>query len=155
MQSANGDPREVNGVDKRNILRLDWSDVTHEVNRLASYLKANREVPHTIIGVTRGGLIPAVMLSHQIGVSRVETVICQLRDGYSGLSTINPKWNGRGVLVLDDLWDSGRTFITLHDLMPSANFAALYHKDPEARITLEWPGQAVASDQWLIFPWER
>ena len=69
--------------------------------------------PDYIVGVTRGGLIPAVMMSHYTGI-KMHTLDVRLRDADHG-----PESNcwmseeagaGKRILILDDINDTGETF---------------------------------------------
>ena len=68
--------------------------------------------PEYIVGVTRGGLIPAVKMSHYTGI-KMHTLDVRLRDGDIQESN---EWfqkqakEGTNILVLDDINDTGETF---------------------------------------------
>ena len=70
--------------------------------------------PDYIVGVTRGGLIPAVMMSHYTGV-KMHTLDVRLRDG-DGVGPESNCWMseeagaGKRILILDDINDTGETF---------------------------------------------
>ena len=69
--------------------------------------------PDYIVGVTRGGLIPAVMMSHYTGV-KMHTIDVRLRD--ADHSPEHAVWMaeeagaGKRILILDDINDTGETF---------------------------------------------
>ena len=70
--------------------------------------------PDYIVGVTRGGLIPAVMMSHYTGI-KMHTLDVRLRDG-DGVGPESNCWMseeagaGKRILILDDINDTGETF---------------------------------------------
>tara|TARA_B100001093_G_scaffold216852_1_gene208095 strand:+ start:774 stop:1091 length:318 start_codon:yes stop_codon:yes gene_type:complete len=70
-----------------------------------------------IIGLSRGGLIPAVVLSHKLDIP-VTPLVWSTRD--SGEKEI-VEWipedliNGAKYLIMDDIVDSGQTITTLLD----------------------------------------
>ena len=69
--------------------------------------------PDYIVGVTRGGLIPAVMMSHYTGV-KMHTLDVRLRD--ADHSPEHAVWmaeeagDGKRILIIDDINDTGETF---------------------------------------------
>ena len=74
---------------------MDWNDVGISIHSIANQIKANNKGYDSIYGVPRGGLIPAVMLSHRLGLP---------------LATRSRAKSGEGnVLVVDDIADTGRT----------------------------------------------
>lgn len=67
-----------------------------------------------IIGLTRGGLIPAVHLSHKLGVPML-SLNWQTRDSNLRLipDDIKKLINNKKILIVDDIIDSGLTFKNL------------------------------------------
>ncbi len=68
--------------------------------------------PEYIVGVTRGGLTPAVMISHYLDVP-LQTLKISLRDHEtceSNLWMAEDAFNSKNILVVDDINDTGATF---------------------------------------------
>ena len=86
-----------------------------------------------IYGVPRGGLCLAVALSHAMQQPL--------------LSEPNPE-----ALIVDDVYESGRTLQALKARFPHAGFAVWVSKRPP----LWWHAAEVADQAaWLLFPWEN
>ena len=68
--------------------------------------------PDYIVGLTRGGLIPAVYLSHYLDVP-METLKVSFRDSTSesesNLWMAEDAFNGKNILIVDDINDTGAT----------------------------------------------
>jgi xanthine phosphoribosyltransferase len=67
--------------------------------------------PDYIVGITRGGLLPAVMISHYFDVP-CETLKVSLRDNSESESNLwmaEDAYNGKKILIVDDINDSGAT----------------------------------------------
>lgn len=109
---------------------LTWADVEGYVHELAHQINKSGWRPDYVVGVTRGGLVPAILLSNLLGVP-METLKVQLRDGgecesntwmaedafgYVSLEereVLKSRWDGskrKNILVVDDINDSGATF---------------------------------------------
>ncbi|MBV9078017.1 MAG: xanthine phosphoribosyltransferase, partial [Methylobacteriaceae bacterium] len=60
---------------------------------------------------------------------------------------------GAGVLVVDDLTDTGRTALVVREKLPNAHFATVYAK-PAGRPTIDTFVTEVSQDTWIYFPWD-
>ena len=114
-----------------NKIILSWNDIQSLVDTLC--VKISKELPQvdSITGISRGGLIPAVLISHKLNLKYTED--------------ITPT-----TLVVDDICDSG---VTIRDCKADYT-ATLYHKPNEvAKPTLF--AEEVNTSKWIIFPWEQ
>lgn len=124
---------------------------------------------HMIVAIGRGGWIPAVMLSHRL---KIRTVIPIVAVGWGGseeseesrtfrhpdteLSFMRPIYrlmHQAGVLVVDDICDTGETFKKLRRFLPLARFVTLMNK-PEGGDHCNYSVRAVPQSSWVVFPWE-
>lgn len=152
------------------IWTLDWKEITNFCETIAhQVVEAELEVS-MIVGVSRGGLIPATMLAHLLDVRRVgsfqlgsyeagiQGAIQDLEDKNHLVTSIERAQN---VLVVDDIVDSGATLNYLRSrFWPQGcklAYAALTckcHKAPEG----SWPdfvGVQIYEPTWVEFPWEQ
>ena len=142
----------------KNKIYLDYSDVLsmcHNLEDIASKLK-----PDLIVGIVRGGLLPALHLSHALE-RPMETVTWQTRDEtrqqFNGIVD-NYIMGDNIVLFVDDINDTGRTFKDLAkayntNTKPNVHFISLVEKTASdfhgtAALTLDDP-------RWIVFPWEK
>ena len=84
----------------------------------------------SVMGLPRGGLIPAVLISHELGLPYV----------------LHP---GKNTLVVDDINDTGHTL----SKAPGAYWAVLHNK-PTSKFKDCIYAKEVG-DQWIVYPWER
>ncbi len=87
--------------------------------------------------ITRGGLVPAAIVARELDVRLIETIsIVSYRD-YKNQSTPEVvktiegrllATQGQGLLVVDDLVDTGKTAKVVRELLPKAHFATVYAK---------------------------
>ncbi len=61
--------------------------------------------------------------------------------------------DGIGVLIVDDLVDTGKTLEVVRSLYPRAHFATVYAK-PAGRGQVDTFVTAVSQDTWIFFPWD-
>src|SRR3984893_15334256 len=92
-----------------------------------------------IVTVTRGGLVPAAIVARELDVRLIETICVasydHVRQGelkvLKGVASELIKMSGgggKGVLIIDDLVDTGKTARVVRDLLPKAHFATVYAK---------------------------
>lgn len=146
---------------------LDYGDVQLAANAVAMRMKKHSFKPARILAVARGGLIPAAMLSHLLGVKEVGSIQLESYDGdeqgkirmyHQAGGNFTAYWDKPDTLIVDDLWDSGQTHEWLHAVFPSAITTTLFYKDkPErsehAHKIVSFPGSPLG-DHWIVFPWE-
>ena len=60
---------------------------------------------------------------------------------------------GKGLLIVDDLVDTGKTGRLVREMMPDAHFAAVYAK-PQGKPLVDTFITEVSQDTWIYFPWD-
>ena len=71
-------------------LYINWNDVDHMVDDLINQMFADNWKPDYIVGITRGGLTPAIIMSHKTGI-KMFTLDVRLRDGGPGIPSLESK----------------------------------------------------------------
>ncbi len=135
---------------------ISWEQFHSDARILASKL-INRKDLKKIICVTRGGLFPAAVLARELEIRWIDTICVAGYDEESRGSEASllkvPETDGEGVLVVDDLVDSGRTGRIIRELMPKAYFVTMYAK-PKGQEVVDDFVVSVDQDTWILFPWE-
>lgn len=111
---------------------------------------------HSVIAVTRGGLVPAAIVARELDVRLVDTVcIASYDDREQGPVQVLKSAAGDGTdhLIIDDLVDTGRTAEVVRRLLPKAHFATIYAK-PKGRPLVDTFITEVSQDTWILFPWD-
>jgi xanthine phosphoribosyltransferase len=112
--------------------------------------------------ITRGGLVPAAIISRELGIRVIETVGVASYHDYTAqgemtvLKEVTPSLlekDGEGVLIVDDLTDTGKTAAIVRAMMPKAHFATVYAK-PKGRPLVDTFVTEVSQDTWIYFPWD-
>jgi hypoxanthine phosphoribosyltransferase len=115
--------------DIKSKIYLTWDDIDNLVNILSKQTPPNIT---SVMGLPRGGLIPAVMLSHKLNLPLV----------YFPLEN---------TLIVDDICDTGKTFERIN-----ANyFACLHYKPHTSSFKPTIWAKSHEGDEWLSYPWER
>lgn len=136
--------RNSNGVQGESyVITLSWQETETLVDVLASQVKHNRYPIQKIYAIPRGGLVVATMLAHKLGVGTVLTPLLGTRI-----------FEGReGVLIVDDIVDSGKALQEICRRFPGAYTASLLLRKRSDRIP-SWYAQLIETDDWVQFPWE-
>lgn len=120
-----------------------WQDVERACLSIALQMYNDNWRPDYIVGITRGGNVPATILSNMLGV-RGESLKVSLRDNYDGESSESNCWMSedafgyvneeerailksrwdinkrKNILVVDDINDTGATFNWIKKDWPSS-----------------------------------
>ena len=153
---------------------LDWTAVQSLTTRLAEDALLER-TPDVVVGVLRNGMIPAVMICHQLGLRDLRGlhVTHTIADGVDSAKTVRPQMQnvaslgdlvGRHVLIVDDIVGSGETLSDVVTLVRVARPVTVrtavcvvnranWRNPTDPRRELTYVGTFV--NRWVIFPWEN
>ena len=113
-----------------------------------------------VVAVTRGGLAPSMIVARELDIRTVDTISIKSYNWQEQTEPVLIKapqadvvGDGTGILIVDDLVDTGRTLQLIHDLYPKAHFATVYAK-PEGRPMVHSFITEVSQDTWIFFPWD-
>ncbi len=109
-----------------------------------------------IIAVTRGGLVPAAIVARELDLRLIDTVcIASYDESRQGRLTVlkSVAGDGTGMLIIDDLVDTGHTARAVREMLPKAHFATVYAK-PAGRSMVDTFVTEVSQDTWILFPWD-
>ncbi len=85
-----------------------WEQQVSDTNKICDQIEKDEFTPDVIVGISRGGLIPGVMISHKLNIP-FKPVHASTRD-FPHWENYLPKPNDSKVLIVDDICDSGETF---------------------------------------------
>lgn len=143
-------------MSEQRYLTISWERFHEDARALAAKLIHRKDLKK-IVCVTRGGLLPAGILARELEIRWVDTICVvgydeETRGSEASLLKV-PETDGEGVLVVDDLVDSGRTGRIIRKIMPKAYFVTLYAK-PKGQEVVDEYVVAVDQNEWVLFPWE-
>ncbi|ANY07779.1 phosphoribosyltransferase [Pseudonocardia sp. HH130630-07] len=153
-------------------LELDWAALHASVGTLAGRIRSDG-TPDVVVGVLRGGAIPAVMLAHQLGVRSVRTVeITRTTSDLPHTAKIPPAVRdaaalgplaGLDVLLVDDVVGSGATADMAEQIVRARGPARVrlavavinvdnWNRPDDPLHHFDYVGTTCAG--WVRFPWE-
>ena len=138
---------------------VSWDQFHRDARALAWRLNASAPFSG-MVAVTRGGLVPAAIVSRELDLRIIDTFCVRSYAGESvqgaievlkGVSSQMARDGGRGLLVIDDLADTGATAKAVRALLPHAHVATVYAK-PLGRALVDTFITEVSQDTWILFP---
>jgi hypoxanthine phosphoribosyltransferase len=142
-------------------LTLSWEDIERALGGLAAKIKREFD-PDVVVGVARGGLIPAVCLSHLLGGKLMRIIHAKYYEDV-GVRGKEPEiWSDVGelkgkVLVVDDVADTGDTLgaVVPHIKRKTEGEVrvATIARKPRSKLTPDFC--EIETDEWVVFPWEK
>ena len=140
---------------------VSWDQFHRDARALAWRLSSAGPFK-TVVGITRGGLVPAAVVARELGIRVIETVSIASYDyDKQGdpevlkevAAHIVGTEKGKGIVVVDDLVDTGATLKVVRAMMPNAHFATVYAK-PQGRPLVDTFITEVSQDTWIYLPWD-
>lgn len=132
--------------------KISWAKIDSAIVKLVSSIKASDWEFDSIIGIVRGGAIPAVCLSHQFAKECILATPEQIAD----IVLENPDTT---FLIVDELCDTGGTLKKIGKDLGSCRArwrSAVLHYNPynEAGIIPDYLARTYDGSKWLVYPWE-
>jgi xanthine phosphoribosyltransferase len=141
------------------LYHLSWEELHRDTRALAHQLLTQQlpgESWRGVIGIARGGLVPAAILARELDLRLVDSLcIASYEHDQQGDAKILKavEGDGEGFLLVDDLVDSGTTARIARKLLPKAVFVAIYAK-PKGRELAQYYQREFSQETWIHFPWD-
>jgi hypoxanthine phosphoribosyltransferase len=148
---------------------VTWDEVQRLVDLLIQQFEHDFQA---MLMVTRGGVVPGGMLAERMGLTEILTAAvdfpAKLENAKANM-LVWPKFlqfpddallKGRRILVVDDVWGSGRTSIAVKNRVSAAGgmpFTSVLHFNPDRNsFDNARPDYFGAStDAYIVYPWEH
>ena len=160
--------------------RYDYLHIHEMVNKISFQMFKDNWRPDYIVGLTRGGLAPAVIMSNTTGIP-METLKVNLRDHTTDNGLESNLWmsedafNGKKILIVDDINDTGATLDwIINDWQTSClpndpKWATIWGNNVRFAVLIDnlsskfsrcvdYHAKTVnkaEEDVWIVYPWER
>lgn len=122
-------------------IKLSWELIDELTDKIATEVSRNYKEIKFIYGIPRGGLIPAVILSHKLGIKLINEVFSD-------------------TLIVDDIVDTGETMkIRVTEANIWGDTRNIVTTSLVTRSSAEYKpnitGMPLRSDGWVCYPWEN
>ena len=155
---------------------LNWTHIKNYVHEILHQIAKTSWRPDYVVGISRGGLLPAVMISQYFNIP-MKPLQVSLRDNIetvSDLGMADDAFGGKNILVVDDINDSGATINWIQHDWPDGCFPTDHrwnevwgnnvriavlvdNESSENKIPVSYSGIDInkhTDPQWIYFPWE-
>ncbi len=141
-----------------------WEQIYEMLIEVADRIRRNGFEPDVIVGVSRGGWVPARVMSDLLENPELANVKAEFYLGVAETKgepvitqPVSASVKGKKVLVMDDVADTGKSLrlVKTHILEEGATdvkIATIYYK-PWSVLTPDYYKKKTSL--WVIFPWER
>ena len=147
---------------------VSWDQLHRDARALAWRLQGlgpDEGAWRAVVAITRGGMAPAMIVARELDIRTVDTIA--VKSYHSGGGSADQRreaevlkspdaelmGDGEGILIIDDLVDSGKTLELVRSLYPKAHVATVYAK-PQGRPQVQTFITEVSQDTWIFFPWD-
>ncbi len=144
--------------------RIEWQQVERLIGGLVRQMRDAGFAPDLIVAIARGGFVPARLLADHLDVFDMDSMKIEHYQGVNRQQMARLRYplaaevDGRRILVVDDVSDSGETFelalshIRSKGTPAELRTAALHHKETSSYRPHFHAGR-LEQWRWLIYPW--
>ena len=165
-----------------NKIYYTWSDVEHHTQEILRQIHADAWRPDYVVGLTRGGLVPANLISQYLDC-RMETLKVSLRDDTECESNLwmaedafgHEMEQPKNILIVDDINDTGATLNYIREDWSSGCFpdnprwtevwgsnvrvaVLVDNESSKSEVPISYSAVDInkaEQDSWIVFPWEE
>lgn len=123
--------------------KVFWQDFLLDLNELLNKIRRSRVKPTHIYGIPRGGLIPAVILSHFLEIPLIDKEQLQQLKG------------GVRLLIIDDVSDEGKSLMAITAKLKCDYLTMVLYVKSLSLFRPDFFLHDIDSDVWIKFPWEK
>jgi len=134
---------------------MDWKKFDTEIRTLGKHIAKTGWSPDAVVGVVRGGVIPATVLANIFNVRKFYVI----KVGHVGedrrVKTFEPNMFEKKVLLVEDMIETGKSLKAAKELLESkgaeVKTACLYTM-PKSEIVPDFSLKVMK--EVVLFPWE-
>jgi hypoxanthine phosphoribosyltransferase len=143
---------------------LTWQDVEKLMEHLVPQLT---DVYDALLMITRGGIVPGGLIAEALDIRYILTAAVEFpgagepRMGWPTFLQFpsDPLLRDKHILVVDDIWENGRTITTVTGRVKAAGgipHTAVLHYKPGTSLFKELgpDSYAAITDRFVVYPWE-
>jgi len=142
---------------------ITWQDLDGLVARLAEETGRDHDL---VLAITRGGLVPAGMLAYRLDMREILVAGVEFYRSEGGTHPAPvighfpdaALLNGRHILVVDEVWETGETMTEVLARVRAAGgtpvSAVIHYKPGRSRVAGSPDHWAATVDEWVTYPYK-
>lgn len=139
----------------KNKYYLDWDDIENLVEKTVIKIKKNNNKKYDlIIGIKKGGIIPAILIARELDIKDIEFITIR-RNKILNFNKFHK--DKKYLLIIDEIYDTGKTFSIVNEYFKRLeyDYACLVsrYKIPDNNKIVT--GKVLNHKKWIVFPWEN
>jgi len=139
-----------------------WSEIDEMIWRIVDEVRGRGFKPDLVLGVSRGGIIPALLVSDRLGVP-LDIIGVKFYKGVGDveerpriIQEVSRELRGRRVLIVDDVSDTGHTLRLVRRYVEEkgagGGMVCTLHYKPWAIYRPDY--YVEETEAWIVYPWE-
>lgn len=135
MSSEDSEKSKKTIRDNKSVVKktyVSWKQIENLILKKVPEIKNVKD----IFGIPRGGLVAAVILSHKLDIPLTKNIT-------------------KNTLIVDEICDSGKTFIELEKQLGFKPKTFCIHKKSIAKYQPTYICKELKTKSWIVYPWEE
>jgi uncharacterized protein len=132
-------------------ISCSWQEIESLVKDLALQTRKSGKRYDCILGITNGGIIPAKLLSRELGINMIQFI--PVRSKAIIKSEMPILQTNKHYLVVDDIYDTGDTYRKVADALSgfACDFSFCMSRHEQG---VGLSPKVLNHEKWVVFPWE-
>ncbi len=136
---------------------VTFTEIKNACKDIADKIKSENHEKITIVAVARGGLVPATIIAHLLGIKDIKFIrLSSYANDHQQSELVDTTFdeipNAETTYIIDDICDSGETLLYLRKKYPLAKICVVINKNQT--IKPDFAPITEPAGLWINFPWE-
>lgn len=136
---------------------ITFTEIKNACKDIADKIKSENHEKITIVAVARGGLVPATIIAHLLGIKDIRFIrLSSYANDHQQSELVDTTFdeipNAETTYIIDDICDSGETLLYLRKKYPLAKICVIINKNQT--IKPDFAPITEPAGLWINFPWE-
>ncbi|MEM2948037.1 MAG: phosphoribosyltransferase [Candidatus Anstonellales archaeon] len=147
-------------------IKYSWEEIEKLTEKLAEKIKKSGFRPDYLVGILRGGLVPARLLSDFLDDTKISFIgvefykgIAETKDSPTITQPIPIDVKGKTILLVDEIADTGKTIMVAINHLKEKGAKEVKIAVIDYRFTSKFKpdfyARKIKGKAWVIYPWMK